>query len=373
MKFRVSSGEFAKVLSKIVTVVPAKSTLPILESFHLALTKSALSITGTDLEVAMTVTMPVEGSKPGQLCIPAKRLAEIVRVLPNETITLEASTETKRVTISSTNGEYKLTCESAEEFPSLAQITGDGNGAQLEVPLAALKHIIGTTLFAVSTDELRPAMMGVLMTMKKGQVSAVATDGHRLVQFSTKEFGGDANASVVIPSKTLSLVSRSFEGANIAMTLGTAHVQFAQENTMITSRVIDEQYPNYESVIPLDNEKKMIVARKPLLDSVRRVMLFSNSLTRQTRLKLSAGVLRVSAEDVDAGGEAREDIPCTYGAGDLEIGFNGKFVDDALSHLDSDDVEFAFSSPTRACIISPIGGDERHSTLMLVMPVRLNA
>ena len=192
------------------------------------------------------------------------------------------------------------------------------------------------------------------------------------MQFTTTEFDGGGSAAVVIPAKTLNLVGRSFDSDAIAVTIGTAHVQFAQENTVITSRIIDDPYPNYESVIPLDNEKKMIIGRKPLIESVKRVLLFSNSLTKQIRFKLSAGALRVSAEDVDAGGEAKEDLPCTYGAGDMEIGFNGRFVEDALGHLDSDDVEFSFSLPTRACIMRPVGGDERHTTLMLVMPVRLN-
>jgi DNA polymerase-3 subunit beta len=371
MKFQVSSGDFSKTLGKVTAVVPQKSTLPILESVYFSLTKNTLSLTGTDLEIAMVISMDVKGSRGGQLCVPAKKLAEIIRVLPNGDITFDASVETKRVTISSSNGEYKLTCDSAEEFPSVPQLAGAATSA-FTVATPVLKKIASTTLFAVSTDELRPSMTGVYFNMKKNETHAVATDGLRLVRVVNPDLKAEHAATVVVPAKALGLVSRSFESESVAVSLSDTHIQFAQENITIVSRIIDEKYPNYESVIPLDNDKTMQVNRRSLAESVKRVALFSNSLTHQIRFKISPNLVRVLAEDVDAGDEAKEEIACAYAGAEMEIGFNSKYVEDALSHLDADEVKFTFSSPTRACTLHPADTENVQGTLMLIMPVRLN-
>ena len=370
MKFQVSSGEFSKVLGKITAVVPQKSTLPILESVYFSLNKNTLSMTGTDMELAMVMSMQVHGSRGGQLCVPAKKLAEIVRVLPNEDITFEASTETKRVVISSSNGEYKLSCDSAEEFPTVPQLTGAAASFDLSAPV--FKKLAYTTLFAVSTDELRPSMTGVYLNLKKTETHAVSTDGHRLVRLINPDIKSENAVSVVVPAKAFGLASRSFEGDTVAVALSDTHIQFSQENITIVSRIIDERYPNYESVIPLDNDKTLQINRRSLADSVKRVSLFSNTLTHQIRFKVSPDKVRVMAEDVDAGDEAKEEIPCSYSGVEMEIGFNGKFIEDALSHLDADEVKFTFSSPTRACTLHPSVAADGQDTLMLIMPVRLN-
>jgi DNA polymerase-3 subunit beta len=372
MKFRVNASDFAKVLGKIVGVVPAKSTLAILESLHFSLQKNALTITGTDLELAMSVTMEVEGMKNGQLCIPAKRVAEIVRVLPSGPVTIDGSAETRRVTVAWNLGQFRLACDPADEYPSLASLAGEG-GAEIIFDPDALKGIIHRSLFAVSTDELRPSMMGVYFVWKGGALQSVATDGHRLVRVTTPGMPETMTTQIVVPSKALSLLARTLESGPVAASLGASAVRFSQGGVTISSRVIDEQYPNYESVIPLDNDRIARLPRRPLIDALKRVLLVSSSLTHQVRLKLSEGALQVSSEDVDAGHEGREDIACSYSGAEMAIGFNGTFVEDALSHLDGDEVEFAFSSPTRACIMRPGDAAQRELTLMLVMPVRINA
>ncbi|MGH2568533.1 MAG: DNA polymerase III subunit beta, partial [Bacteroidota bacterium] len=169
------------------------------------------------------------------------------------------------------------------------------------------------------------------------------------------------------------LVSKTIEGGEGTLTLDASHLQFSFGNTILTSRLIEENYPNYESVIPLDNDKQLTVNRDLLLASVRRVSLYSNATTRQVRFFLKKNEMRIAAEDIDFGGEAREKVHCDYNSEELEIGFNSGYVTDMLSHMDADEIVFKFSSPVRAAILSPAKPRDNEDILMLVMPMRLNA
>ncbi|HXG38536.1 MAG TPA: DNA polymerase III subunit beta, partial [Bacteroidota bacterium] len=178
---------------------------------------------------------------------------------------------------------------------------------------------------------------------------------------------------IIIPSKALMLVSKSIEDGETTLTIDSSHVQFTLGNTTLTSRLIEENYPNYESVIPLDNDKTLTVSRDILLASVRRVALYSNATTRQIRFSLKKNEMKVAAEDIDFGGEAKEKIPCEYSGDELEIGFNSTYIIDMLSHIDADEIVFKLSSPVRAAIIAPAKQRDHEDLLMLVMPMRLNA
>jgi len=239
-----------------------------------------------------------------------------------------------------------------------------------------LRRLIQRTIFSVSVDELRPAMTGVLVQLSSKELRAVATDGHRLVRITYNgltQTKSKKDVSVIIPAKALNLVSKSIEGGESTLQMDATHVQFTSGNTTLTSRLIEENYPNYESVIPLDNEKSLTVNRDLLLASVRRVALYSNMTTRQVRFSLKKNEIRVAAEDIDFGGEAKEKVACEYKDEELEIGFNSAYVIDMLSHLDADEIVFKFSSPVRAAIVSPSKQREHEDMLMLVMPMRLNA
>lgn len=371
MKFTAASNDLQKVLSRIIGVVPSKSTLPILENILFDLKKNTLRLSATDLEVSMSVTMDVKGNEDGSVTVPAKRLMETIRSLTDVSIVFSADLSSNKIKMITESGEYTLMGESSEEFPSLPQFKGEN---QLTVDGAQLRRIIGRTNFSVSTDELRPAMTGVLFQVKQKEVCVVATDGHRLVRF---RYSGlkDANVQkdIIIPAKALTLVAKTSEDAESVITVDTSHVQFSFGSNILTSRLIEENYPNYESVIPLDNDKTLTVNRELLLNSVRRVALYSSTTTHQVRFSVKKGEMKIAAEDIDFGGEAREKIHCKYDGEELEIGFNSNYVIDILSHVDSDEVTFKLSTPVRAAIVSPTTQKENEDILMLVMPVRLNA
>ncbi len=370
MKFSSSSTELQKVLGNVGGVIPSKSTLPILENFLFRLDGNKLNVTATDLDISMSVTLDVRGSSNGVVAVPAKRLLETIRSLPGVEVTFTADAEQHRIVMSTPNGEYKLTGESSDSYPSVPVFKGDES---VEMDDEMVRRLIGKTIFAVSSDELRPAMLGVLFQFRKQGLTVVATDGHRLVRSKTTKIKtGSAEREIIIPAKALNLVLKSANGKSNTMTLSATHAMFSLGETVLVTRLIEEKYPNYESVIPLDNNKKLVVDKNQLLSSVRRTSLYASSTTHQVRFSLKKNSLTVSAEDIDFGSEAHETLECEFTSEPLEIGFNSIYIIDVLSHIDTDEAVFMFSTPTRASIVQPVTQREGEDVLMLVMPVRLN-
>ncbi|PLX31515.1 MAG: DNA polymerase III subunit beta [Ignavibacteria bacterium] len=375
MKFTAVSSDLHKALSKIISVVPSKSTLPVLENILFELTGNDLRLTASDLEISMAVSMQVEGEADGKVAVPAKKLNETLRALTTRDMTFTADDASNRITLKTDQGEYKMAGESASNFPE-AEAVQEEFSLQLDPDL--LRGIIARTVYAVSTDDLRPSMMGVLFQWKGEEFFAVATDGHRLVRIKhagvLAEANTEGNRDVIIPAKALNIVSKSLGDGEVNVVFGRTNVRFTFGEMSLLSRIIDERYPNYESVIPLDNDKQLTVSRLALISAVQRCSIFSNAITNQIRFSVSKEELRVSAEDVDFGGEAREAVPGAFSADDdLEIGFNARYVNEALQHLSSEEVDFYFSAPTRAGLIQPKEQKDDLEILMLVMPLRLNA
>ena len=371
MKFTVNSTDLQKALAKVGGVVPIKSTLPILENILFDLLNDVLTLTATDMDISLTATLQVKGSEDGCIAIPAKRLLDTVRSLPDGEPVFTADTTTNKIKITTTNGEFALTGESAKEFPAVPAFKGTDD---IILDSVSLKRIIHRTAFAVSTDELRPAMMGVLLQPKGTDLRAVSTDGHRLVKFIHKlPKSTQLKRDIIIPAKALNITSKLVESGDNTLSVSDTHVKVTFDRSVLISRLIDETYPNYESVIPLDNQKTMTVDRQSTIDSIRRVALYASATTHQIKFSVKKSSLTLSAQDVDFGGEAKETIPCEYDGDDLEIGFNSTYVVDILTHLDAEQVAFKFSSPTRAGIVSPAGPKPDEDVIMLVMPVRLNS
>jgi DNA polymerase-3 subunit beta len=370
MKFTAPCSELQKALSTIGGVIPSKSTLPILENFLFEVSKDTLKITATDLDTAMSITMKVKNGADGKLAIPAKRLTETIRSLPSADINFTANTDNNKIVMSTSNGEYKLTGESSDNYPSAPSFKGSG---ELTISDENLSRLIGKTSFAVSSDELRPAMMGILFQIKKNEIRTVATDGHRLVRIvNTGVATTTAEKEIIIPAKAMNLVLKSLGSGESTIAFNESHVMFSRDSVTLISRMIEEKYPNYESVIPLDNDKQLTVNRNELIASVRRTALYASSTTHQVRLALKKNSLTISAEDIDFGSEAKETIKCDYTSDALEIGFNSAYIIDILSHMDNDEIMMMFSSPTRASIVKPVNQRNGENLLMLVMPVRLN-
>jgi DNA polymerase III subunit beta len=370
MKFTVESNELQKALIKISGVVPSKSTLPILENILFSLTSNLLLLVATDMEISMSATMEVRGSENGSIAVPAKRVMDTLRALPDTQIVFNADITTNKIRMITENGEYNLIGETSQDYPAIPEFKGE---SEIMFDGSLIESMISKTIFSVSTDELRPAMTGLLLQIKDGEMRAVATDGHRLVRvIYTKITQAKAQKDIIIPSKALILVSKANEGGTNTVSFNTTHIKFSFKNFTLTSRLIEESYPNYESVIPLENDKKLSVDRNILLSAVKRVSLYSSNTTHQVRFSMKKNELKIMAEDVDFGGEAKERVVCNYTADTMEIGFNATYLMDILSHIDSAEVIFSFSSSVKAAIIKPTTMKENEDVLMLVMPMRLN-
>ncbi|MGB2958055.1 MAG: DNA polymerase III subunit beta [Bacteroidota bacterium] len=370
MKFAAGSTDLQRTLSKLSGVLPSRSTMPILENILFDLTGNNLTMTATDLSLTLTVGMEVQGIEDGKVAVPAKRLVDTIRSLPDINATFSVDSGADRVMISTSNGEYTLVGESAKDYPQVPPFQAAGS---LEFETDVLRGIIYRTVFAVSSDELRPAMMGVLFQSYEGALRVVSTDGHRLVRLVYQ--GVDLTAlkkDIIIPAKALSVLARSTDGRKIDCSFSTTHARFEFENSVLVTRLIDETYPNYESVIPAENDKTLRIDREQLIGAIRRVALYASAATHQVRLTVSPASLVITAQDVDFGGEAKENVSCEYSAEEMDIGFNSVYLTDILSHLEGSEVQIKFSSPTRAAIVAPVEGAGEEDVLMLVMPVRLN-
>ncbi len=369
MKFNVSSNDLNEGLSAVIGAVPTKATLPILETILFESEDGRLKLTATDLEISIIEYINADIEEDGAVAIPAKRLQETLRQLPNIPVFFEVD-EDQNVEFKTDKGKYKLVGEEADEFPEIPNMDG---GTNLSTDTELLQNAIGKTMFAVSTDDLRPAMMGVFFDIGEEESKFVATDGHRLVKYVNKNFTSDEPLSFIVPDKALNLISKALDDDTTDLTISDDHAQFKSGSTIVITRLINEQYPNYESVIPRDNDKSLLIDKNQMLATVRRVSVFSSSTTRQIRLQLQSDKITIRAEDLDMSSEAKETISCEYGNDEMEIGFNAKYLGDVLSNVDGDEAKFEFSTPNRAGIVKPAEEDEGEQMLMLVMPVMLNS
>lgn len=375
MKFTVALPDLQKVLQSALQAVPPKSTLPVLENFYFRLDGSTLQITATDQELTIIATLTVDGTSNGEVLIPARKLSDIVKALGNAgRISVSAEGKSFKITLKTDFGEYVLHGLDANEFPSVPDFS---TGTTIQIPGADAMRIARVASFAASRDEYRPAMTGMLFECDTTRINVVTTDGYRLVKVVLASINGallaDKKTDVIIPVRAIDLLKR-IEG-DLVMLVSDTHAKFTTGNATIITRIIDERFPPYESVIPQGNDKFARVGTSELIASVKRAALFSNTNTKQVRLALSTNKITVIAEDQETGNKAQEEITCDYAGEAFEIGFNHRYIEEALAHLADDGISatvLTFSNPNRAALMKPLRDDvEGDDVLMLVMPVRL--
>ncbi len=302
MKFIVSSSVLLKNLQNINGVVATNPIVPILENFLFRIEEGTLTVTASDLQTTMTTQIPVEASENGAIAIPAKLLLDTLRSLPEQPVTVNIDTETFGTEILTDNGRYKLSGENPIDFPKLPTVS---KTMSVEMTSDVLLSAINNTVFATSTDDLRPAMTGVFLQMNADNATFVATDGHRLIRYRRTDLGASASTSVIVPRKALQLLKASLpEGAPVTAEFSQANASFTfggngRPTTQLICRLIDERFPDYENAIPTNNPNVMTIGRTDLLNSLKRIMIYANRTTHQIRLSLKANSLTISAEDLD--------------------------------------------------------------------------
>jgi DNA polymerase III subunit beta len=373
MKFIVSSSTLLKQLQQISGILNTNNPLPILDNFLFVVDKGTLYISASDLESTMSTSIQlIEGKQGGKIAVPAKILLDTLKTFPEQPLTFLIDDKTKGIEIVSDFGKYKLTGFDGEEFPKVPVM--DGTKA-LEFSTGILQKAINKTLFATGNDELRPVMSGVFCQLSKDNITFVATDAHKLVRYRRFDAKPGNEGAFIVPKKPLNLLKSNLNDSDstVKISYNDNNVSFESGNLSLICRLIDGRYPNYEAVIPLDNPNKLTISRASILNSVKRVSIFSNKTTHQVRLKIVGSELQISAEDLDFANEANERLSCDYNGEDMEIGFNARFLSDMLSNLDCDDVTLEMSAPNRAGILVPANQENKdEDLLMLVMPVMLN-
>lgn len=372
MKFSIAQNNLLEALQKISGVVPTRSATPILENILFELEDQKLKITGTDLEVSITTEVSTkEMEETGAIALPSRVITEMIRSLPDIPIQFELD-ERNKVKITTDKGFYQVTGISKENFPEIPLFSGE---SAFEVKNDILNRMFSKTIFAVSSDELRPALMGVFLQILGSELRMVATDGHRLSKIIDKSFHCEESpVRIIIPPKAVQIALKNIEEQGTTKLIVNENGLYIIFNkTTLYTRLVEGEYPDYERVIPRDNDKKMTVDKDLLIDSVRRVSLFSSALTHQIRFSLSPSKLTVFSEDRDIGGEAREELMVEYKDESMEIGYNAQYLLDVLKHVDTDEVTFSLKSPIHAALVNPSQEKQEESFLMLLMPIKLSS
>jgi len=371
MRFIVSTSTLLKQLQAVNGASSSSTVLPILENFLFEIKDGSLTISATDLQTSMTTSLPVESKEDGKVAVPSKILLETLKTLPDQPVAFSVDAQTFAIEISAGDGKYKLSGENGEDFPKIPTVE---NASSVSMPASVLAEAINKTIFAVSNDDLRPAMTGVFCQLSPQNITFVATDAHKLVRYRRNDTKSDAAASFILPKKALTLLKASLGSDDSAVSLeyNSTSAFFRFGNINLICRLIDERYPDYEAVIPQSNPNKLTLDRSQLLNSLRRVVIFANKTTHQVRLKINGSELNISSEDVDFSNEAHERLGCQYEGEDMEIGFNAKFLIEMLGNLEGDEVTLEMSTPNRAGLLIPQTNNDNENVLMLVMPVMLN-
>ncbi|MEW6701963.1 MAG: DNA polymerase III subunit beta [Bacteroidota bacterium] len=375
MEFKVNSKELEKLLGKIIPAIPTRTPVPILENFLFEVKDGQLTIYATDLEISLKSSLNIVTEENVKLVVPARLLNDVVRSLKDTTIHFKLMPN-KKINIITDTGKYTISYLDADEYPDIPSVTTDKDIKEINEILingTELRQAFEKSAFAMSKEEMRPAMMGTLLEFTEEGLRFVATDGHRLVNLLKRNIKAAFNQQYVIPERAVSVLSKILDEKDVKIHLTKSFVSFKLNDIELTTRLIAQKYPDYTSVIPLENEFLLKVKTEEIHDSIKRMMLFSTSNTRRVKFSISKEEIEISAEDIDTGSAGEEKVTCEYKGDDLEIGFNSAYVNDVLSHLSTEEeIIFKLHSPTKAVIIEPVQKKENQDLMMLLMPVRLN-
>ena len=371
MKFVVSSTVLLKQLSAVNGVIANNPIVPILENFLFQIDQNQLTVTASDLQTVMITTLAIESTDSGAIAVPARLLLDTLRGLPDQPVTFKIDKDTFGTEIITENGRYKLSGENPIDFPKVPQVT---KSISVSIPADVLGSAIANTIFAVSNDDLRPAMTGVYVQLSAEYTNFVATDGHRLIRYRRTDMKSEHESTMIIPRKALTLLKATLPSDDTTVTadFSSANAFFSFNNIRMICRLIDERFPDYENAIPQNNPNVMTINRSEFLGSLKRISIYSNKTTHQIRLKLAQNDLVISAEDLDYSNEANEKLMCDYEGDEMEIGFNAKFMVEMLGNISSNMISLEMSQPNRAGLIIPSDKKENEDILLLVMPLMLN-
>jgi len=367
MKFTITRENLTQGLAAVGASVPTRTTLPVLSNILIEADGDGVQMSGTDLDIAVSLRVPAEVEEEGALTVPAKKLQELARELPEQPARVTVKGD--RLELVCGKATFRLNGMPQDEFPAFPVVDFT---ASWNLTGALLHDLISRTSFAVSTEESRPILNGVLWQLTDREMRMVATNGHRLAKMTVPvEAEGAPHADLIVPPKALGQVERLFNvDEDVEVARSENHLGFRQAGTRVFTRLIEGPYPNYDQVIPKDNDKTAIASKDGLSQVLRRMAVVASEQTHRVRLSFTGNALRFAVETPDLG-EANEDMEVSYEGEPLDIGFNANYLLEVLRYMPTDEVRFSFKAPERATIIEPVAGDDEVDYLCLVMPLRL--
>ena len=374
MRFVLSSSALSSRLNMLSKVISSKNSMPILECFLFEVNGNEMTITASDSDNVLTTTLELtESDGSGAFCIPNHMMLGTMKELPEQPLTFEVDTENFAVKLMYQNGLYNFTAQSAEEYPHNQPMSTDTCNTAV-IPSQVMVDAISRSLFATANDELRPIMNGIYFDLTPESLTIVASDGHKLVR--NREFGikGDTTAAFDLPKKPAGLLKNvlSRDGGDVTIRFDARNAEIEYDEGVLSCRLIDGRYPNYNSVIPTNNPCEVTVDRRAMLSALRRVIPFASESSQLIRIHIETGRIEISSEDLDFATAAQEQLACEYAGQPMSIGFKGSSLMETLSNLTCDQIVLKLADPSRAGIIVPAEQDETEDILMLIMPMLLN-
>ena len=368
MRFTISREKLQDGLTAVAASVPAKTTLPVLANILLETTEKGIRLSGTDLDIAVSTEVLADVEAPGSITIPAKKLSEIARELPPSPVRIGAVGE-QRITLECGRARFKLLGLPRDEFPAFPVVRFQDSW---QIRSGDLQKLISHTSFAVSVEESRPILNGVLWELRADMMRMVATNGHRLAKMELPAAGhGLTSSDLIIPPKALDQIRRLFPAdEDLEIARGENHLGFRSPFTTVFTRLIEGPYPNYEQVIPRDNDRVATLDKTALIGALKRMSVIASDQTHRIRLSFNTGMLKFSVQTPDLG-EAQDELPVRYSGDPLDIGFNATYLLEILRYIPTDEVRLTFKAPERAATIEPEKWADPATYLCLVMPLRL--
>ena len=373
MKFIVSSTGLFSRLQAISRVINSKNSLPILDCFLVDLKEDGLSITASDSETTLTTSMEVnEVDGVGRFAVSSKTILDALKEIPEQPIAFEVNMYTWEIQVRYLNGKFNLMGRNADEYPETPALREEA--VSLSIAANVLATGINRSIFATADDELHPVLNGIFFDITTEDITFAASDGYKLVRNKTFAAKGEEKAAFILPKKPATLLKNllpkeqgdvqiAFDGRNAIITL---------EGYVLTCRLIEGRYPNYNSVIPQNNPHKVTIDRIAFISALKRVSVFSSAAASLIKLHLENNTIQVSAQDIDFSTSAEETLMCQYDGSPLSIGFKPTYLVEILNNIATQEVMMELADPSRGGVILPTEQEEDEDLLMLLMPMMLN-
>ena len=366
MRLTISREKLQEALTAVAAAVPTKTTLPVHGNLLLETTEKGLRLSGTDLDIGVSTEVLADVESPGAITVPAKKLTEIVRELPPAPVKLAAAGE-QRITLECGRSRFKLLGLPRDECPAFPTVDFSRSW---RVKSGDVQKLISHTAFAVSTEESRPILNGVLWEVREKETRMVATNGHRLAKMEIP-YSGSLTGDFIIPPKALEQVRRLFPAdEELEVARGENHLAFRSPFTAVFTRLIEGPYPNYDQVIPRDNNRVATIDKTALQSALKRMSVVASDQTHRVKLSFNLALLKFSVATPDLG-EGQDELPIRYDGDPIDIGFNGMYLLEILRYMPTEEIKFTFKEPERAATLEPEGWQEPGKYLCLVMPLRL--